>query len=115
MKVTPAGLFIDDVKPYLAATPDGLVGEDGLVEIKCPYFFEKMSPADGIASGRIKYCMMKDGHLILKKNHDYIYQTQGQLHITRRKFCIFALWSSEGMLTQTIEKDDSFWNKLYGK
>ncbi|KAG8234915.1 hypothetical protein J437_LFUL015323 [Ladona fulva] len=91
IKVTPAGLFIDEDKPYLAATPDGLIGEDGLVEIKCAYSLEKMSPAEGIASGRIKYCMMKNGHLILKKNHDYMYQIQGQLYITRRKFCNFAL------------------------
>ncbi|KAG8239235.1 hypothetical protein J437_LFUL012559 [Ladona fulva] len=72
-----------------------------------------MSPAEGIASGRIKYCMMKDGHLILKNSgliHDYTYQIQGQLHITRRKFCISALWSPKGTLTQTIEKDGSFWN-----
>ncbi|KAG8233224.1 hypothetical protein J437_LFUL012429 [Ladona fulva] len=110
IKVTPAGLFIDEDKPYLAATPDGLIGEDGVVEIKCPYSLEKMSPAEGIASGRIEYCIMKDGHLILKKNHDYMYQIQGQLHITRRKFCIFALWSPKGMLTQTIEKDGSFWS-----
>ncbi|KAG8233446.1 hypothetical protein J437_LFUL010557 [Ladona fulva] len=90
MKVTPTGLFIDEDKPYLAATPDGLVGEHGLVEIKCSYSVVKMSPAEGIASGRDKYC--------------------GQLHITRRKFYIFALWSPKGTLTQTIEKDDSFWN-----
>ncbi|KAG8227302.1 hypothetical protein J437_LFUL004851 [Ladona fulva] len=60
LRVTPAGLFIDEDKPYLAATPDGLIGEDGVVEIKCPYSLEKMSPAEGIASGRIKYCIMKD-------------------------------------------------------
>ncbi|KAG8239360.1 hypothetical protein J437_LFUL018853 [Ladona fulva] len=119
IKVTPAGLFIDEDKPYLAATPDGLIGEDGVVEIKRPYSLEKMSPAEGIASGRIKYCMMKDGHLILKKNHDYMYQIAiamlcfvfpGAIAYNSKKILYFSLWPPKGMLTQTIEKDDSFWN-----
>ncbi|GFV69614.1 yqaJ domain-containing protein [Trichonephila clavipes] len=31
------GLFVDKDKPFLCASPDGLVGDDGLIEIKCPY------------------------------------------------------------------------------
>ncbi|CAI6359447.1 unnamed protein product [Macrosiphum euphorbiae] len=35
-KVLNCGLFIDKDKPFLAASPDGLVGDTALLEIKCP-------------------------------------------------------------------------------
>ncbi|XP_025194234.1 uncharacterized protein LOC112593869, partial [Melanaphis sacchari] len=35
--VKPCGLFIDTEFPYLAASPDGLIGEDSVIEIKCPF------------------------------------------------------------------------------
>lgn len=38
------GLFIDTDKPYLGASPDGLIGENGIVEIKCPYSAANMTP-----------------------------------------------------------------------
>jgi exodeoxyribonuclease (lambda-induced) len=40
--VTPAGLVVHRQHNWLAASPDGLVGEHGLVEIKCP----KIVPAE---------------------------------------------------------------------
>ncbi|GFS73479.1 yqaJ domain-containing protein [Trichonephila clavipes] len=36
-EVKICGLFVDKDKPFLCASPDGLVGDDGLLEIKCPY------------------------------------------------------------------------------
>ena len=35
--VLPCGLFIDEKYSYLAASPDGVVGQDALIEVKCPY------------------------------------------------------------------------------
>lgn len=37
---------------------------------------------------------------------------QGQLHVTQKKQCIFAVWSSdkEPLRTEIIAKDDLFWN-----
>ena len=32
-----AGLFIDPTYPYLAATPDGLIGTNAVEEVKCLY------------------------------------------------------------------------------
>ncbi|XP_022177214.1 uncharacterized protein LOC111038425 [Myzus persicae] len=36
LNVQTCGLIIDSNLPYLAASPDGLVGENALLEIKCP-------------------------------------------------------------------------------
>jgi hypothetical protein len=37
LKVKPCGLFVCGSRPYLGASPDGLVEHDSLIEIKCPY------------------------------------------------------------------------------
>jgi len=58
---------------YIGCSPDGLVGKDGLVEIKCPN-----------TSTHIRY---------LKKCNlpsQYIPQVQGQLWITGRQWCDFV-------------------------
>ena len=35
--VDGSGLLISDRYPYLGASPDGLIGDDLVVEVKCPY------------------------------------------------------------------------------
>lgn len=35
LKVEECGLFVSTVYPFLGASPDGLVGEEGLIEVKC--------------------------------------------------------------------------------
>lgn len=39
-----------------------------------------------------------EGELKLKTSHDYYYQVQGQLHITDRKYCYFAVWTPKGII-----------------
>lgn len=41
--IRPSGLFIDKEISFLGATPDGLIAENGIVEIKCPYNSKKQS------------------------------------------------------------------------
>lgn len=48
MRIIPCGLFIDSEIPFLAATPDGLVGNDTIVEIKCPFSAYKMRIKEAI-------------------------------------------------------------------
>ncbi|KAL4104017.1 hypothetical protein QTP88_019330 [Uroleucon formosanum] len=36
-KIKKCGLLIDTQIPYLAASPDGIIGDTAIVEIKCPY------------------------------------------------------------------------------
>lgn len=45
-------------------------------------------------------------------NHDYYYKVQAALHITKRKYCIFALYTQKGRLHIIhVERDDEFWKK----
>ena len=53
IKIERCGLFVDEELPYLGATPDGLIGIDGIVEVKCPQLCENLTPEEAI-SQRIK-------------------------------------------------------------
>ena len=78
----------------MGASPDGLVIDPseqqplGLVEIKCPARAEKLSLFDLSTNKEHKstFCLryIRDTYE-LKRRHNYYYQVQGQLHITRRK------------------------------
>ncbi|KYQ49719.1 hypothetical protein ALC60_11206 [Trachymyrmex zeteki] len=46
--IKPCGLFIDSNNPWLGASPDGLLEEDGLVEIKCPLSAENLTAEEDI-------------------------------------------------------------------
>lgn len=104
------GLFIDRDHPYLGASPDGLV-EGGIVEIKCPASAKDMTPDEAIKKRKCTlWEISKDGEIgnIVKK-HNFYYQVQGQLHVTKRDHCIFALWTPKGLKSTIIKRDDQFW------
>lgn len=48
IEINDCGLFIDTKFAYLAATPNGIIGDDTIVEIKFPYTTRQMSPIDAI-------------------------------------------------------------------
>lgn len=68
-EVTTCGLCVDF---NCGASPDALVGADGLLEIKCPNI---TTHVEYLLSGKLPT--------------DYIQQVQGQLFITGRKWCDF--------------------------
>lgn len=95
-KIENAGLFVDANLQFLAASPDGLIDNDSLVEIKCPASAKSFTPEEGILMKKIKSCTIENGQLHLKRNDNYFYQVQGQLHITRKMFCYFCIWTPKG-------------------
>lgn len=54
-------LFVDIVLPFLATSPDGIIGDDSLVEIKCPASAKELSPEEAITYGKIKSCLTNNG------------------------------------------------------
>lgn len=105
------GLFIDKVHPCLACTPDALVGEHGIVEIKCPSSAKQYAPDDAIERNisTIASMFSKKGPSKLLPSHPYYFQVQGQLHITERDYCYFAVWTPFGIKYVKIMRDDEFW------
>ena len=102
-KVEKCGIFMDTCG-YLGGSPDGLVGSDGIVEIKCPFRMKASSNmADFHRLGFLKK-NSKDQFEVVT-SHKYYHQIQGNLYLTKRKFCDFVVWTPQIMLCIRISQD----------
>ncbi|XP_060862406.1 uncharacterized protein LOC132939325 [Metopolophium dirhodum] len=109
-KIQICGLIVDPDEPYLAASPDGLIGKTAIIEIKCPYIAKDTSSAiDAINKKLLPYCNIVDNCTKLKKDNIYYYQVMGQLHITRRKLCYFVIYTSNWITVEKIYYEPEFW------
>jgi putative phage-type endonuclease len=92
--VTECGLFVHPTIPNTHASPDGLVGENGLVEIKCPNTAQHI---DTILGSAIE--------------HKYIVQMQWQMACTGRQWCDYVSFDPRLPMplhihVQRIERDN---------
>lgn len=113
--IQKSGLCIDPEDCFLAASPDDLIGNNIIVEIKCPYSAREMSPKDAITKKIIKFANLKNEQLYLNRNHPYYFQVQGQLLVTRKKFCYFAIWTPKGLIYERIKQDLELWSSIRPK
>lgn len=63
--VQPCGLFVDLEHGFLAASPDGLVGTDRIVEVKCPFRYKEDEPME--AARKFLTKKQKDGAPVLSR------------------------------------------------
>ena len=111
-KVTKCGLVIKPSHPFLGASPDGLVGEDCVIEVKSPYIARNQA----ICHKSVPYLQLQANEkLTLKKAHTYYYQIQGQLFCTGRRLCYFCVYTSKDFLIVEIPRDESFIDQMVGK
>ncbi|XP_076301597.1 uncharacterized protein LOC143219551 [Lasioglossum baleicum] len=113
IEIQDCGLFIDEEFPYLGATPDGTYSDDTIVEIKCPYAARHMTPNEAIMRNvpSVSNIFDRRDDSRLNVKHMYYFQVQGQLHVTQRQYCIFAVWTPFGIKHTTVERDDEFWKE----
>lgn len=65
---------------YIGGTPDGYIGKDGIIEVKCPW------------NGGNHLKSLCDGEIY---NEKYIYQIQGYLWMTGRNWCDFITYDPD--------------------
>lgn len=65
---------------FLGGSPDGLVGEDGLIEIKCPFK----------SSVHISHVLIKDEPDFKKEFKNHYWQVKCNILVTGRKWCDFV-------------------------
>lgn len=65
---------------FIGGTPDGYIGKDGIIEVKAPW--NGGNHLKSILTGEIY-------------NSDYIYQIQGYLWVTNRKWCDFVTYDPD--------------------
>ncbi|GFX26669.1 yqaJ domain-containing protein [Trichonephila clavipes] len=117
-EVKICGLFVDKDKPFLCASPDGLVGDDGLIEIKCPYsarFESNLLEFLITKKNSLGFKFSNERGIYLPLNHKFYFQIQGQLFITQRKWCDLYLWCKKDSLTLRIEANEEFWKGIIPK
>ncbi len=98
-KVTTVGFVTDeDISKVAGASPDGLVGEDGLLEIKCPkdekYFRLLINP-------------------VVESKHNW--QMQQQMLFTNRKWCDYVLYNpnfTKSLIIIRVERNEDDIKKL---
>lgn len=93
--VEETGFWLDDGMGA-GASPDGLIGEDGLLEIKCP---NTATHLETLAKRELPY--------------QYKAQVQGQMWITGRKWCDFVSYEprlpeNAQMIIIRVERDDRY-------
>lgn len=95
--VTPSGLIIHPDYPFIGASPDGLIDDDGGIEIKCPYD--------------------EDNHLFTIESGEmpeqHIPQVQGSMFVTGRKWWSFVSFDPRAapgyrLFHKIIERDESY-------
>lgn len=108
--IQKSGIYIDAEIPYLGATPDGVILNNGkviaVVEVKCPYSAKDMTPEDGINKRLITFWRQNG---TINKQHNWFYQIQGQMHICQVEKGYLGCWTNCGLKVEEICKDDHFW------
>lgn len=96
----------------LGASPDGLVGDDGIIEIKCP-----MEMYDSVAGHEAR---RKQGETFGPFYHDHIptshyAQIQGTMKITGRHWCDYIVYCPPTVYKERIPYNEMYWENLYPK
>lgn len=94
LTVVETGFVLHPELPMAGASPDGLVGDTGLVEIKCPGWDQHLRTMDGEAVKR-----------------DYLLQMQWQMACCEREWCDFVSYHPDfpaprDMLVQREKRDE---------
>ncbi len=85
--VQATGLHVHPSLPWLAGSPDGFVGSEGMIEVKCPYYHRQ------------------GGRLHKQVPVHYYMQMNALLEITKREWCDYVCWAPEGMVVYRVKRD----------
>jgi len=96
LHVEETGFHIHHDIEWLGASPDGLVGDRGLVEIKCPYGQREKNPP-----------VFKTA----EEQPHYWAQMQIEMVCTGRAWCDFYQWAPHGSRLERVAFDADWWEK----
>ena len=87
-----------ELNEYILASPDGLIGDDGLIEIKCP-------------NDSIYFKLLLNDNI----KPEYIAQMQMQMYVTDRQYCYFVSYNpnfEKSLYIKKINRDEEMIDKL---
>lgn len=86
--------FFEEMGDIFGASPDGYIGDDGLIEIKCPYSKRDIESAEEFKT--------------LADQPYYYAQIQFQLYCTGRQWCDFYQWSPRAQSLERVDYDQAW-------
>lgn len=121
ISVEDCGLFIDARRPWLAASPDGVVtdrrGGKWLLEVKCPHKHREQRVEDACRTDSA-FCLelLEDGPdqppaYQLKTSHCYYTQVQCQLAVTGLKEADFVVYTLKETAIVPVTFDADLWEE----
>src|SRR5699024_10124988 len=91
--VEECGFYIHPDYDWLGASPDGLVGDDGIVEFKAPF---------GLRNDE------NPAFKTLVEQPHYAAQVQMELSCAGRQWCDFVQWTPKGIKIERVEADKNW-------
>ena len=99
--------FIEWSKIF-GGSPDGLVGDDGIIEIKCPYS----------TANHVRYLLLENQYELNGLKPEYYTQIQGNLLVTGRKWCDFISYDPRCVRAEfalkilRVDRDEEFIKRI---
>ncbi|GBP59028.1 hypothetical protein EVAR_15031_1 [Eumeta japonica] len=97
VNIEPCGIFIDEELPFIGASPDGLIGSDTCVEIKCPVVAYKMDWA-GRRAGAVCGELLQSHALKGSRSEPRFYGIIAKLHGLMFRFACFSCSTKRELL-----------------
>ena len=110
-KVVKCGIFVSKTLPFIGASPDGIISDKIICEVKCPFSAREKE----ISPLTVPYLKIKDNALTLSPTHPYYFQIQGQLYCSEREFCHLIIYTLTDIKYIKIERDSEFIAKMLDK
>jgi hypothetical protein len=111
IKSHKCGTFVSLTHAFLCSSPDRVVDDKTVIEVKCPYTARDRE----ITNVSVPYLKLIDDKLMLDNSHNYYYQIQGQLYCSGRQLCIFIVYTLLDLHFEYIKRDDVFIAAMLGK
>ena len=118
VRIDQTGLHMDPDRPFLAASPDGLVHcpECGpeFLEVKCSYKYRDLE-AQEAALQKGNHFQKQDNVISLHENSPWNYQIQCQLGVCRRTWRDLVLFTEKGILITKVITSPVLWQEIKEK
>jgi len=115
-KVIPSGLWLHS-SGLCGASPDGIVDDCKLVEVKCPYASRQGDLYSEHIGDKffLTFDINEDIAFNLKnaQGHSYHHQVQANLWLSRRSQCDFVVWNPDSTVIVTVERDEMYEQKYF--
>ena len=103
-----SGIRVSSSHPFIGASPDAIVDNELIVEVKCPY----VARNEIITPKTVPFLLKTEDNLTLDRNHNYFYQIQGQLFCTGAARCDLVVYTFKDLKCINIDRDEQFINDM---